>query len=96
MNDRIYPINGNPTFYTFLHDDFREVVCKRDYTGRVFIEGNTYKYRKAKHEETLVDIWVVWSGIHKDPHYFIGSNFSNYFYLEQIIREEKLNQLGIV
>ena len=72
------------------------MVCRRDYQlGRAFIEGDTYKFRKAKHEETGIDVWVVWSGIYKDPHYFMTSNFSNYFYIEQVLREEKLNQLGI-
>lgn len=106
MADKIYPLNKNKLiFYTFLHDDYREVVCKnsicierpsRDYTGRVFIEGKTYKFRKAKHEETDIDVWVVWSEIHKEPHFFMTSIFKSYFYVEQLLREEKLNGLGIV
>ena len=97
MPDKIYPLNKNKLiFYTFLHDDYKEVVCKRDYTGRVFIEGKTYKFRKAKHEETDIDVWVVWSEIHKEPHFFMTSIFKSYFYFEQLLREEKLNGLGIV
>lgn len=97
MADKIYPLNKNKLiFYTFLHDDYKEVVCKRDYTGRVFIEDKTYKFRKAKHEETDIDVWVVWSEIHKEPHFFMTSIFKSYFYVEQLLREEKLNGLGIV
>lgn len=94
MPDKIYPLNKNKLiFYSFLHDDYKEVVCKRDYTGRVFIEDKTYKFRKAKHEETDIDVWVVWSGIHNEPHFFMTSNFKTYFYAEQLLREEKLNQI---
>lgn len=104
MSDKIYPLNKNKSiFYTFLHDDYKEVVCKRDYTGRVFIEDKTYKFRKAKHsfhdltgEETEIDVWVVWSGINNEPHYFMTSTFRSYFYVDQLLREEKLNELGIV
>ena len=100
MDDRIYPLIDNPIFYTFLHDDFREVTCKCDFN--IFKASNSYSYKKAIHNETDIILWVVWlpdfehmNGKYDDPHYFTTDHFSKYFYLEQILREEKLNQLGI-
>jgi len=97
MDDRIYPLDDNPTFFTFLHDDFREVTCKNDFN--VFNTGKSYSYKKAIHNETDIILWVVWfyecDEKYNDPHYFTTDAFSKHFYIEQILREEKLNKLGI-
>jgi len=92
MDDRIYPLDDNPTFFTFLHDDFREVTCKNDFN--VFNTGKSYSYKKAIHNETDIILWVIWF-YERDPHYFTTDAFSKHFYIEQILREEKLNKLGI-
>lgn len=92
----IYPVEGNGFYLTFIDEEFKSIRCNKDYQSK-FASGITYRYRLSKHNETGIEVYVVYINNYESdlPSYFTKKSLSEYFDTKAIFREEKLNILGI-
>ena len=92
----IYPVEGSGFYLTLVDKDFKSIRCNKDYQNR-FANGLTYRYKLSEHNETGIDIYVVYTNneIPEAQSYFTKKSLSEYFDVKAIFREEKLNILGI-
>ena len=92
----IYPVEGNGFYLTFIDEEFKSIRCNKDYQNR-FANGLTYRYRSTKHNETGIEVYVVYTNneIPETESYFTKKSLAEYFDTKAIFREEKLNILGI-
>lgn len=95
MSD-IYPVDGNKFYLTLVDKDFKSIRCNKDYQNR-FSNGLTYRYKISKHNETGIEVYIVYTNneIPETQSYFTKKSLSEYFDVTAIFREEKLNSLGI-
>jgi hypothetical protein len=92
----IYPVEGNGFYLTFIDEDFKSIRCNKNYQNR-FANGLIYRYKISKHNETDIEVYVVYTNneIPEAQSYFTKKSLSEYFDTKAIFREEKLNILGI-
>jgi hypothetical protein len=92
----IYPVENNWFYLTLIDEDYKLIRCKKDYQGK-FAPDSTYRYKLSRHNETGIDVYVVYTNNYESdlPSYFTKKNLADYFDLTAIFREEKLNSLGI-
>lgn len=91
----IYPVKDNGFYLTLVDEELKPIRCIRDYT-HIFTKDEVYSYRLYKHDETSIDIYVVYvTPDTKDPNYFTRKSLSKHFDTTAILREEKLKSLGI-
>lgn len=89
----IYPVKDN-SYITLVDEEFKSIRCNNDYSD-VFSRDVVYSYRLYKHDETGINFYVVYKDVKSEPNIFTKDSLSKYFDITSIIREEKLNNLGI-
>ena len=93
----IQTVKAASGFYlTIIDNELKEILCIKDYQG-IFYNGRTYHYKLSKHNETDIEVYVVYTNneIPEAQSYFTKKSLSEYFDTKAIFREEKLNILGI-
>ena len=92
----IYPVEGNGFYLSFIDEEFKFIRCNKDYQSK-FAPGVVYRYKLTKHNETDIEVYVVYINNYESdlPSYFTKKSLSEYFDTTAIFREEKLNSLGI-
>jgi hypothetical protein len=90
----IYPIDNNSYYLTLVDGELNPIRCIKDYVN-TYSRGVYYSYHLYKHDETDIIIYVVYHDVSSEPNYFTKDSLSKYFDITPIIREKKLNSLGI-
>lgn len=90
----IYPVKDNSYYITLVDEEFKSIRCIKDYNN-TYSSGVIYSYRLYKHDETGIMVYVVYHDVALEPNFFTKDSLLKYFDITSIIREEKLNTLGI-
>jgi hypothetical protein len=90
MSDVIYPID----YLTIIDEELKSIRCRKDYLN-IYLSGFYYSYRLYRHDETGINIYVVYHHEILEPNFFTKQSLVKHFYTTDIFREEKLNSIGI-
>lgn len=93
VDEIIYPVDNNSYYLTLVDAELKSIRCIKDHIN-VYSSGVDYSYRLYKHDETGIIVYVVYNKT-SDPGYFTKDSISKHFDITSIIREERLNELGI-
>lgn len=94
VDEVIYPVKDNSYYLTLVDAELKPIRCIKDYIN-TYSRGIGYSYRLYKHNETGIMIYVVYHDVVLEPNYFTKDSLAKHFDITSIIREEKLNKLGI-
>ena len=90
----IHPIKDNSYYISLVDGELKPIRCIKDYVN-TYSSGIDYSYCLYKHDETGIIIYVVYKDVALEPNYFTKESLAKHFDITSIIREEKLNKLGI-
>lgn len=94
VSEVIYPVKDNSYYISLVDGELKPIRCIKDYIN-TYSSGVDYIYRLYKHDETGIMIYVVYQDVALEPNYFTKDSLSKHFDITPIIREEKLNSIGI-
>ena len=88
----IYPVKDNGLYITLVDEEFKSIRCIKDYIN-AYSSGVIYSYRLYNHDETGINIYVVYKDVTLEPNYFTKDSLARNFDITSILREEKFKNI---